>query len=145
MGLRDPMTAAEQIARRYYKDNHFDSQTTAERAYFRVLAEWLQRGREIARLSRRLGKARARHQDLIRNIKDLQLRLGLALATNAVDPSAQHRESLQRATPESSSSDCVASPLQGPTPQEAQEEKSLSRLPGVPDVGQPSTRKPRLG
>lgn len=97
MGLRDPMTAAEQIARRYYKDNHFDSQATAERAYFRILAEWLQRGRELARLSRRLGKARERGNCLARINADLRLQLGQAKVAGAarVDPSPQEPDVIE--------------------------------------------------
>ena len=71
----DIEAAAEQHARRFYKQDHFATMVYAERAYFRVLAESLKRGQVIARLARRLGKARERANALARINADLRKQL----------------------------------------------------------------------
>lgn len=67
--------AAAQHARRFYRQDHFMDQVGAERAYFRVLAGFLQRGQRIAELSRKLGKARERANCLRRINLDLHRQL----------------------------------------------------------------------
>lgn len=84
---RVPMTAAEQHYFRYYRQDHFSDQTGAERAYFRVLVESLERGRIMARLSAKLGKARTRTRQLIESNRLLRQELAIARARFlAVDP-----------------------------------------------------------
>lgn len=53
-----PELTAEQHARRHYRADHFTDQVTAERAYFRILAEWLARGRLVDNLQRRVASLR---------------------------------------------------------------------------------------
>jgi hypothetical protein len=67
--------SAEQHARRFYKQNHFQNQAEAERAYFRVLGESLVRGTEIERLSRLLGRVRGRNKELHRANTELNRQL----------------------------------------------------------------------
>lgn len=65
-------TSAEQIARRYYKQDHFCSQAIAERAYFRLLSDWLARGQINNMLARRLHKSRMRATALTAENKSLK-------------------------------------------------------------------------
>lgn len=68
-------TSAEQIARRYYRQDHFCSQVIAERAYFRLLSDWLARGQINNMLARRLHRSRARGNALVAENKILKRQL----------------------------------------------------------------------
>jgi predicted DNA-binding ribbon-helix-helix protein len=57
-------TAAASHARRWYRKDHFVNQVSAERAYFRVLAESLERGCVIEKLQTRIARKRRQAKNL---------------------------------------------------------------------------------